>query len=86
MDRNVLNGLVGLMIGLLLISICFLVFPIVVAGSESIRLATNTSSYTGITAINGIGPTIVFVGLMFTGLFSMFLGGRSIYRGKRRRS
>ncbi len=77
------GGLITVIIGLVLIAVGFIVFPIVIEGAESTRLATNLSQYTGMESLIGIGPTLVFVGFLFGGVLAIFFGGRTVIRGRR---
>lgn len=71
------GGLIGMTIGLVLIAVSFIVFPIVLEGAEETRLATNLSQYTGMSSLVAIGPTLVFVGLLFGGVVAVFFGVKS---------
>ena len=77
------GGLITTAVGLVLIAVSFIIFPIVIEGAEETRLATNVAQYTGLTSIVKIGPTLVFVGLLFGGVVATFFGGRSMYQSQR---
>ncbi len=70
-------------LGLVMIAVAFIIFPIVIDGADAIRTAGNVSEYTGLSSLVSIGPTIVFVGLLFGGVVTTFFGGRSTIRGRR---
>ncbi len=74
------GGLITTAIGLVLIAVSFIIFPIVIEGAEETRLATNVSQYTGLDSMVKIGPTLVFVGLLFGGVVATFFGGKAMYR------
>lgn len=65
-------------IGLVMIAISFVIFPIVIEGADEIRGAANVSDYTGLESIVEVGPTLVFVGLLFGGVMTTFFGIRGM--------
>jgi len=79
------GSLITMTIGLVLIAVSFIVFPIVIEGAEETRLATNLSQYTGMSSLVAIGPTLVFVGLLFGGVVTTFFGVRSMAQSSSRR-
>ena len=78
-------SLVTTTIGLVLIAVSFIIFPVVIEGAEEVRLATNVSQYTGLSSIVQIGPTLVFVGLLFGGVMATFFGVKGAVQARRRR-
>ncbi len=82
MNETIKGALKGL-IGLIMISVGFVVYPIVITGAEQVRLANNVSNYTGLTNINGIAPLVVYVMWLFLGALAVFAGGQQIYKGRK---
>ncbi len=74
------RAITGIVVGLVLIALSFLIFPIVIEGADSINSTANLSVFTGMTSLNNIGPTLVFVGLLFGGILTVFFGGRSLHK------
>lgn len=70
--------------GTIAIAVAFIIFPMVIEGAETTRLATNLSSYTGMTSMIGIGPTLAFVVLILGGLFTTGVGVYGAARSARR--
>lgn len=66
------SGKVGmaLLLALIMIAISFVVYPIVMDGTDSLQVAIEASSYTytGLDAIVGIAPLLVFVSMLFGGI------------------
>lgn len=54
-------------VGLILIAVAFIVFPIVMEGANTILSDANISDYTGLETLVKIAPTLIFI--------SMLLGG-----------
>ena len=86
MGTSVKTSLISFTVGLVLIAVGFIIFPIVVEGAEETRLATNVSEYTGLSSLVQIGPTLAFVGFLFGGVVSIFFGAWTGYRAVRARS
>ena len=72
-------------LGLVMVAVSFIIFPIVIDGADAIRTAGNVSQYTGLSSLVSIGPTLVFVGLLFGGVVSTFFGVRGTVRRRRAR-
>ena len=72
----------GVLIGIVMIAISFIVFPVVLDGANEILDHSNLTDYTGLEQIASIGPMLVFVVMLFGGLG---LTGYSAYRAARRR-
>jgi len=73
MDRGRMMRVVG---GIVMIMVAFLMFPMVIDGAQSI-LDANTTNLTGLDDIVGIGPTVIFLGLIFGGGLLSWTGLRS---------
>ena len=74
----------GILMGLIMIAIAFIVFPIVLDGANEILTHANVSDYTGLEQIAAIGPMLVFVVMLFGGLGLAGYSGYSAVRRKRR--
>ena len=75
----------GVLIGLVMIAISFIIFPIVLDGANEILDHSSIDSYTGLAEIASIGPLLVFVIMLFGGLGLTVVGGVSAARRSRRR-
>ena len=71
----------GVLLGLVMIAISFIVFPIVLDGADEILGHANITDYTGLAEIAAIGPLLVFVIMLFGGLGLTVYGGIKSYRG-----
>lgn len=67
----------GVLLGLIMVAISFIVFPIVLDGANEILSHDNVTDYTGLEQIAAIGPMLVFVIMLFGGL------GLTVYSGYR---
>ena len=54
-------------LGIVVIAISFIIFPIILEGTDTILSNANISDYTGLAAIVKIAPMLVMVGLIFGG-------------------
>lgn len=72
-----------IVLGIVMIAIAFVVFPVVIDGSDEILAATNIAQYTGLASVVKIAPLIVFVSMLFGGGFLTFRGV-SNYRKSRK--
>ena len=62
--------------GVVMITVAFLIFPLILTGADSTRTATNIAYYTGLSSLVTIGPTLAFISLILGGLIS---GGVGVY-------
>ncbi len=67
-------------LGLILIAVSFILFPIVMEGAATILADANLADYTGLETIVSIAPTLVFVGMLIGGGTLTVLG---VKQGKR---
>ena len=74
----------GVLIGLVMIAISFIIFPIVLDGANEILTHGSLASYTGLEEIASIGPMLVFVVMLFGGLGLTVASGVSAARRRRR--
>lgn len=81
MDRNALK----MVMGIVLIAVAFIVFPILLEGAEDVRTHSSIAEYTGMSALIQVAPTIIFIALLFGGGIMGILGikGRSKSRKSR---
>ena len=75
------KGILGVVFGVIMIAIAFIIFPIIIEGAEATRLAANVSQYTGLSSLIKIGPTLAFVTLILGGLVSGGLGVKTMVSG-----
>lgn len=61
-------------LGIILIAVAFIMFPIVLEGAATILADANLADYTGLETIVGIAPTLVFVSMLFGGGVMTYLG------------
>lgn len=61
-------------IGLIMIAVAFIMFPIVMEGAATILADANLSDYTGLETLVSIAPTLVFVSMLFGGGVMTYLG------------
>lgn len=73
---NIVLGVVG-------IAIAFIIFPIILEGTDDILANENIASYTGLEAIVKISPMIVFVALVFGSGMLVFTGIRNTRNAKK---
>lgn len=82
-EKGVVNstGLLMMGIAMIFIAVGFIVYPIVITGTDAIlayQYSSNASitdaSYTGLTAVTGIVPLLVLLGFVTSGVVTGFLG------------
>lgn len=61
-------------VGIILIAVSFIMFPIVLEGAATILDDANLADYTGLETIVSIAPTLVFVSMLFGGGVMTYLG------------
>ncbi len=77
------TGLLMMGISMIFIAVGFIVYPIVITGTDSIlayEFSSNASitdaSYTGLTAVTGVVPLLILIGLVTAGVVTGFLGAK----------
>ena len=77
----------NLILGIIMIAIAFVVFPIVLDGAATILADANLADYTGLDAVVSISPLVVFVAMLFGGGLLTFQGVKQARSGgsKKRR-
>lgn len=83
MKKYIVFGLV-IVIGMIMMTIGYYVFPSLLEGADTARTATNVSEFIALEPIIEVGPTLVLMGFTFAGTGMMFLGGMGIYKTGRR--
>lgn len=69
---------INMIVGVVMLSICFVVFPTVLDGVESITTHAHVNVFTGLLSVAQIGPLVIFVGLVFSSIFASYLGVRGL--------
>ncbi len=64
-------------LGIIMIAVAFIMFPIILEGAQAILTDTNLADYTGLETIVGIAPTLIFVSMLFGGGVLTYLGVKS---------
>ena len=64
-------------LGIVMVMVAFVMFPMVLDGAATI-LAANTTNLTGLDDIVAVGPTIIFLGLIFGGGFLSVTGLKGV--------
>lgn len=89
-EKGAMNSTSLLMMGIAMIFIAvgFIVYPIVITGTDAIlayqyssNASITDSSYTGLTAVTGIVPLLVLLGFVTAGVVTGFMGVR-VARGQ----
>lgn len=82
------TGLLMMGIGMIFIAVGFIVYPIVITGTDAILTYNYTSNasitdstYTGLTAVTGIVPLLILLGFVTAGVVTGFLGVRMQRQG-----
>jgi len=76
MNTQSKQGILRVVIGLVGVSIAFLLFPIVMDATYSITSHDNISLFTGLSDIAKIGPLVIFVGILFGSGLSIYSGAK----------
>ena len=75
-----------MVVGLVMIAVAFIIFPIVLTGANTIITDPNIADYTGLETLAKIAPLLVFIGLLVGGGALSFTGFRTrVGRKKARR-
>jgi len=80
------GSMAKVVVGLVLIAVAFIIFPIVLTGTDTILAWTSDnfsiSTFTGLETVVKIAPLLVFLGFLFSGGFLTFQGFRGEGGGK----
>lgn len=74
-----------LVLGIVMIAIAFVVFPVILDGTDEILAATNIDNYTGLESVAKIAPLIVFVSMLFSGGLLTFRGVKNYRKARKAR-
>ncbi len=87
-EMNV-NGLLTMGIAMIFIAVCFIIYPIVVTGTDAVLAYSYTgtgsitdANFTGLTSVVGVVPLIILLGFVSASVVTGFLGYRSIKGGQ----
>lgn len=61
-------------VGLIMIAVAFIIFPIVLEGAATILADANLADYTGLETLVSIAPTLVFISMLLGGGVMTYLG------------
>lgn len=61
-------------IGLIMIAVSFIIFPIVLTGAQTILTDANIADYTGLSTLVKIAPTLIFISMLLGGGTMTYLG------------
>lgn len=64
-------------IGLVMIAVAFIIFPIVLTGAQAILTDANIADYTGLSTLVKIAPTLIFIGMLLGGGLMTYVGAKS---------
>ena len=76
------RNLIGMCLGMVMIAVGFIIFPVVIEGADTVRTAGNVTEYTGLSSMVKIGPTLAFVGFLFGGVVTAFFSARGLMKGQ----
>jgi len=82
MNRTALT----LVLGIVMIAVAFIIFPIVLEGAEEIRTHASIDSYTGLSSLVTVGPTVIFVAMLFGGTLLTWVGLRGYSASRKSKS
>jgi len=68
----------GVIVGMVALTIAIVMFPTVLSGTASITGHTHVDTFTGLSNIAKIGPLVIFVSLIFTTGMGFFITGRKL--------
>lgn len=75
----------NLVLGIIMIAISFIIFPVVLDGAAAILADANLADYTGLEAVTSIAPLVVFVAMLFGGGMLTFQGVKQARSGGKKR-
>lgn len=89
-ERGAINivGLITMGISMIFLAVGFIMFPVVMTGTDAVldyAYTSNTSitdaTFTGLTAVTGVLPLVTLLGFVFAAVITGFLGFRMQTRG-----
>lgn len=72
-----------LVMGIVMIAIAFIVFPIILDADSAILSDPNITDYTGLSSVAAVAPLVIFVAMLFGGGLLTFQGVKSSKKGKK---
>ena len=69
-----MGNMAKIVIGLVMVAVGLIVFPIVLAGAQTILTDAHIADYTGLETLVKIGPTLIFISFLFGGGLLTFQG------------
>ncbi len=81
-----MKAVFAIVVGILLLMLIFAIFPMILAGSDTVNQTTNATYYLGLTEINSIAPLLIYIFLIFgvMALVVWWVFGKKISRFFRR--
>lgn len=83
-----IGGILIMGIGMVFLAVGFIMYPIIITGTDGLLAYTctanatfNAAYFTGFTPIVGITPLLVLIGYLSAGVFSMYLGVKMMKGG-----
>ena len=70
-----------IVMGIVMVAVAFIIFPLILEGADEVRTAGNISEYTGLSSVVSVGPTVVFVAMLFGGGVALVSGIRGMRAG-----
>lgn len=67
-------GNTKMFVGLIMIAVAFIIFPIVLEGAATILADAHLADYTGLETLVSIAPTLVFISMLLGGGVMTYLG------------
>lgn len=80
------SGTGKLVIGLVMIAVAMIVFPLVLSAAHTIMNDANIGDFTGLDTLVAITPLLLWIGLIFGGGLLAFQGVRARRGGRRARA
>lgn len=74
-------ALMMLGIGMIFIAVGFIIFPVVIDGTDEVLNHANIANYTGLADVTAVAPLIVLVGFIAAGIITGFFGVKKLTRG-----
>ena len=73
----------AIVIGMIMMTIGYYVFPSMLEGADTVRAAGNITEYIALEPMTEVGPTLALMGFTFAGVGTMFVGGWGIAKTAR---
>jgi hypothetical protein len=69
-----MGGNSKIFVGLIMIAVAFVIFPIVLDGAQTILTDPNLADYTGLETLVQIAPVLIFISMLLGGGLMTFMG------------